>query len=87
DTQFARLEDASIAPIIEQEFTNLGVTIHKNAHLSHVENKQALFDIKDGENIIGQERVAYDKVLIAIGRVPNFPAGLEAAGIEADDRC
>lgn len=86
NNRFANLEDAAISPLIQQEFQRLGVKIHLNAFISHVENKQALFDIKssDGKTVVQTERVAYDKVIIAVGRVPNIPKGLASAGILAD---
>ena len=88
--RFAKLEDESISPIIAQKFADLGIDVLLNAHISTVENKQALFEIKpDGRDgaATDTKRVAYDKVLMAIGRVPNIPQGLEAADIEADKYC
>lgn len=85
-TRFAHLEDPAISPIISDIFEELGITIHLNAFINHIENKQALFDIKtdDGEAVVRQERIAYDKVLIAVGRTPNIPKGIEQAGIKVD---
>ncbi len=88
--RFAKLEDETISPIIQKKFEDLDIKILLNAHISNVENKQALFNIKpDGRDGDTTEtiRVAYDKTLIAIGRVPNFPKGLEAAGIENCPQC
>lgn len=84
DNTFARLEDPAIGNIIEKEFTALGVEIIKNAFINHVENKLAYFDIKNNERTTGTTTVHYDKVLIAIGRTPNLPQGLAAAGIKAE---
>ncbi len=81
-SRFARLEDPSISPIVMNRFTELGVKIHCNANLQKVENKQALIEVKDESGNTTTERVAYDKILVAIGRVPNLPSGLEEAGIE-----
>lgn len=88
DQEFARLEDSAIRPILTEAFTKLGITVHLNAFISHVEGKEAVFDIKSHNgDIKHHERVAFDKVLMAVGRVPNIPKGLEAAGIEFDERC
>lgn len=83
DDRFAKLEDPAISPLIEKKFTELGITIITNAFINRVENKQALFDIKTNNSVIGQERIAYNKVLVAIGRTPNLPNGLAVAGITA----
>ncbi len=84
--RFARLEDEAVSPIIQKVFTNLGITIHLNAFIKEVENKQALFEIKENgnESTLTEVRVAYDKILYAVGRLPNFPKGLDTAGIAAD---
>ena len=84
-SRFARLEDPSISPIVMNRFTELGIQIHCNANIQKVENKQALIEVKDASGNTTTERVAYDKILVAIGRVPNLPNGLEAAGIEYSD--
>lgn len=81
DTEFARLEDPAIRPILQQQFESLGIKIELNAYIQRVENGAAVFDRKDGETVTDTFSVAFDKVLIAIGRVPNLPQGLEAAGI------
>jgi len=87
DTEFARLEDEAIRPILQEKFTALGITIELNSFIQKVENGAAVFDRKDGEVVTDTFAVAFDKVLIAVGRVPNFPKGLKAAGIKADSRC
>ena len=87
DSRFAKLEDEAITPIIEKKFVDLGINILKNASIQKVENGQAIFEIKEDDQAAKEERVAFDKVLIAVGRVPNLPAGMEAAGIKYDTRC
>lgn len=87
DQEFARLEDPAIRPILQKQFEALGIKIELNAFIQKVENDKAIFDRKDGEQVTETFSVPFDKVLIAIGRVPNIPQGLEAAGIKADDRC
>jgi pyruvate/2-oxoglutarate dehydrogenase complex dihydrolipoamide dehydrogenase (E3) component/uncharacterized membrane protein YdjX (TVP38/TMEM64 family) len=81
DSAFARLEDESIRPILKKSFDDLNIKIELNAHINRVESNMAFFDIKDAEKIISEKHVEFDKVLVAIGRVPNFPEGLTEAGI------
>ena len=85
DSRFARLEDTAISPIIEKKCKDLGITIHLNAFISRVENGEAIFDRKEGEEVVGETKVPFDKVLIAIGRVPNLPQGLSAACIKSEN--
>jgi pyruvate/2-oxoglutarate dehydrogenase complex dihydrolipoamide dehydrogenase (E3) component/uncharacterized membrane protein YdjX (TVP38/TMEM64 family) len=84
DTEFARLEDEAIRPILQEQFTSLGITVELNAFIQRVENGAAIFDRKEGDVVTDTFAVAFDKVLIAIGRMPNLPDGLKAAGIEFD---
>lgn len=84
DSAFARLEDIAIGPILQKNFAALGITIELNAFIQKVEAGEAIFDRKDGEAVTGSFSVPFDKVLVAIGRVPNIPGGLEAAGIKSD---
>jgi pyruvate/2-oxoglutarate dehydrogenase complex dihydrolipoamide dehydrogenase (E3) component/uncharacterized membrane protein YdjX (TVP38/TMEM64 family) len=83
DSEFARLEDPAIQPILKASFDKLGITIIHQAFLNRVEGKEAIFDIKDGDAVVSEERVLFDKMLVAIGRTPNLPSGLEVAGIES----
>tara|TARA_B100002051_G_scaffold276170_3_gene322917 strand:- start:2855 stop:4939 length:2085 start_codon:yes stop_codon:yes gene_type:complete len=87
DNEFGRLEDKAIRPKLKAAFTDLGINIKLSAFIKKVEGKEAIFEIKDGDQVVREERVTFDKVLIAVGRVPNLPPGLEAAGIKHDDRC
>lgn len=87
DSEFAKLEDPAIRPILEQHFTSLGITLHKNAHVSHVEDTTAHITITsvDGDPM-QTVTTQFDKTLIAIGRVPNFPTGLDVANIARDEQ-
>lgn len=87
DQEFARLEDSVIRPILREQFASLGVTIELNAFIQKVEHGVAVFERKVDDIVTDTFSVPFDKVLIAIGRVPNIPKGIEAAGIEADSRC
>ncbi len=84
DSEFARLEDPAIRPIVQRKFKELGIRIELNAHLSEVKNRVAIFDRKEGKVVTGSLSVQFDKVLVAIGRVPNLPNGLEVAGIQSE---
>lgn len=87
DSEFARLEDRAIRPKLKAAFDALGINIHLQAFIKKVEGNTAIFEIKDGDAVIEEKRITFDKVLIAIGRVPNIPKGLEAAGINFDSHC
>lgn len=87
DGRFARLEDEMISSIIEEKFNSLGIKIHLNASIQKVEDKTAIFVIKNSDEVLGEEHVVFDKVLIAIGRTPNIPKGLHDAGIKSDTAC
>jgi pyruvate/2-oxoglutarate dehydrogenase complex dihydrolipoamide dehydrogenase (E3) component/uncharacterized membrane protein YdjX (TVP38/TMEM64 family) len=75
---FAKLEDSALQPIIKKSFTDLGVTIVQEATLTHVEQNVATISTRDSDTVL---TIPFDKVLIAIGRVPNLPKGLSEANI------
>jgi len=83
--RFAGLEDHLISPIIEKEFVDMGITILKQAECKKVSNKTALVDITKNDSAIETKEVSFNKILIAVGRVPNIPQGLDAAGIKSDE--
>jgi pyruvate/2-oxoglutarate dehydrogenase complex dihydrolipoamide dehydrogenase (E3) component/uncharacterized membrane protein YdjX (TVP38/TMEM64 family) len=85
--QFARLEDEAIRPVIQQAFEDLGIRIETGADITRVEGTTAYFNHMHGEQITDEFSVEFDNVLIAIGRVPNMPKGLESAGIKSDRNC
>ena len=80
---FARLEDEVIRPMVRESFEKLGITIVTGAAVEKVEGNTAHFNVLTNDVVTNQFTAAFDKVLIAIGRVPNLPAGLDAAGITA----
>ncbi len=82
--RFARLEDEAISPIITKVFADLGVTVLTNAAVTEVVTNQAQITIKNAAGeVVETKSVTFDKVLVAIGRVPNLPAGLSEAGIKS----
>jgi pyruvate/2-oxoglutarate dehydrogenase complex dihydrolipoamide dehydrogenase (E3) component/uncharacterized membrane protein YdjX (TVP38/TMEM64 family) len=78
--RLARLEDEAISPIIASAFKELGITVLHNAEVTKVEGTVAFISQKDTSETAA---VPFDTVLVAIGRVPNIPKGLEAAGVAA----
>jgi len=87
DSEFAHQEDVAISSILLKQFADLGIKIELSAFVQKVENSFAIFDHKDGDQITETFSVPFDKVLIAIGRVPNIPQGLAKAGIKFDKDC
>lgn len=85
--RFAQLEDPSIGAILKAQFESLDITIHLNASLREVTNRLAtIHRSTEGESAKNDIHIAYDKILFAVGRVPNLPTGLAVAGIEADTK-
>lgn len=87
DTEFARLDDPAIRPILAERFAELGITIQLQAYINRVEENVAIFDIKNGDEVVDEVQVTFDKILLTVGRVPNLPDGLKTAGIAFDARC
>lgn len=87
DKELGRLEDDAIRPLLANRCDELGIKVLYSAHIQKVEGHTAYFDIKENSTVLETTTVEFDKVLIAIGRVPNLPKGLEAAGIKYDERC
>ncbi len=79
---FARLEDEALRPIIHTACTKLGITILQNVSITSVQNNIATISQTDTTTT---KNIPFDKVLIAIGRIPNLPQGLEAATIQYDN--
>jgi len=78
--RLARLEDEAISPIIADAFKKLGMTVLHNAEVTKVEGEVAFVSVTDSPEITS---VPLDTVLIAVGRVPNLPQGLEAANVQS----
>jgi pyruvate/2-oxoglutarate dehydrogenase complex dihydrolipoamide dehydrogenase (E3) component/uncharacterized membrane protein YdjX (TVP38/TMEM64 family) len=82
--RFAKLEDPAVAKILEQTFLDQGITLLLNATIQSCTNKTATFITNANDGTVTSALVTYDKVLIAVGRVPNLPTGLEIATIIYD---
>jgi pyruvate/2-oxoglutarate dehydrogenase complex dihydrolipoamide dehydrogenase (E3) component len=84
--QFLRKEDPDAAGILEESFRRDGVDIRFNTTVTRVEKQggeKLLHLDSDGE----ADTLAVDELLVGIGRVPNVQdLGLEAAGVEYDER-
>lgn len=76
DERFARLEDPEISNILEKRFINQGIKIVLNSEVASVNDTRAI--ISSGETTLD---VPFDRVLVAIGREPNIPTGLELAEV------
>ena len=76
DSDLAKFADAELVTILKEKFSDLGIKIIYQAHIKEVKNKLAYFEINN-KTIT----VSFDKILIAIGRIPNLPKGLDEAKI------
>jgi len=81
DTRFGKLEDPSVSELLEKKFISMGINIMLESNMTEVSGNTAVFTVGDKEKL-KEKRVEFDKILIAVGRVPNLPAGLETAGID-----
>ncbi|MEZ4194782.1 MAG: FAD-dependent oxidoreductase [Candidatus Paceibacterota bacterium] len=82
---FARLEDEAIRPIIQKAFTGLGINILTEASVKSISGKVADIEAVSADRFaLRREQIHFDKVLIAIGRVPNLPKGLHTAEIKSE---
>lgn len=77
-------EDAEAARLLEQTLRGEGIALHLGARVSRVEPEAG------GSGALVLEtgaRVAYDRILVAVGRRPSVERlGLENVGVEADAR-
>ena len=79
ENRLASREDEAVANVLADRFAALGITVLLNSEVTGVTQEIA--------NVSSGTKVEFDKVLVAVGRVPNFPAGLKAANIKYDERC
>lgn len=73
-----KLEDSAVADILQTTFSECGINFIGDAHLESVEQKVAQIALGETGEMTA---VPFDKILIAIGRTPNLPDGLESAAI------
>lgn len=81
------LEDAEISKFMERAYKKRGMEIHTGARFekAELEKDGVTVTFKDGKG--KSQTVHVDRVLSAIGRVPNSgDLGLDKAGVKTDDR-
>lgn len=74
--------DPDVSRAAERILRSLGVKVYTNTSLKSLEVKgqEAVAELSNGE------RLAVEKVLVAVGRRPRHVAGMEKLGIETDSR-
>lgn len=80
-------EDSAIRPKLQVALEATGVTFLPDTSLQEIKNSVATCMQTQADGSSATVTVPFDKILIAIGRIPNLPKGLEAAGIAYDERC
>ena len=80
--KFAPLEDEAIRPIITKALIDTGITILQSAAINHIDGTTAYITQAEVTDTVA---VSFDKILIAIGRVPNIPGGLALAYVDVTD--
>jgi uncharacterized membrane protein YdjX (TVP38/TMEM64 family)/NAD(P)-dependent dehydrogenase (short-subunit alcohol dehydrogenase family) len=83
-TEFARLEDPAIRPVLHRAFSDLDITLLTAAAVTTVDGQTAYIDQTNVDGTINKLSVEFNRVLVAIGRVPNLPLGLPIADVDAD---
>jgi len=80
--ELARLEDPAIRTVLKQKFADLGITVETNATLQEVAGETTAHFIRDTGDTFA---ATFDKLLVAIGRIPVLPQGLDEAGIKSSE--
>ncbi|MDT8368118.1 MAG: dihydrolipoyl dehydrogenase [Longimicrobiales bacterium] len=81
------LEDAEVSKFMEQAYRKRGMEIHTGARFQKAEIGDAGIAVTFTDAKGEDQTLTVDKVLLAVGRVPNTEdCGLEAAGVETDER-
>ncbi len=76
ETELCFREDPALQRVLQQRASELNIVVHTSSVIDRIVGSEAV--VKQGDAEI---RVPFEKVLIAIGRVVNLPAGLDTAGI------
>ncbi len=85
-SRLAKLEDEAISPIITKVFTDLDIDLLLNAKVKRILNNIADIEISDHSGHVTElKQIGFDKVLVAIGRVPNIPKGLKTANVKTTE--
>ena len=81
------LEDAEISAELEKAFGKRGMTIHTGAKLDASEHTDSGVRLTFTDSDGSQQTLEVDRVLAAVGRVPNTEdAGLDAAGVATTEK-
>src|SRR5437016_1100155 len=87
DRQIASKEDLDVAQALLENFTSEGIEVLLEAKVREIEGLSGKHIRIRGENRHGDQRIEGTDLLVAAGRTPNTRGiGLEAAGVELDER-
>ena len=84
ESRLASREEETVGLVLQNKFDDLGIHVLYHARLLRVESeREAVVAVShSGETSDSEEkRIPFDALLMAIGRVPVFPRGLEQADI------
>lgn len=80
-------EDEDISNLVARNLEKKGVTIHHNAHLERLVEKDGYVEYELSYTDGTREVIEVEKALLSVGRVPNVETlNLEAAGVEMSKR-
>ncbi|MDC0506040.1 FAD-dependent oxidoreductase [Candidatus Gracilibacteria bacterium] len=83
DALIAREEQES-SKLLQGIFKKKGIKVHTGAYIKSADKAEIIITDKDGKK---EKKIAYDKVLVALGRRANIEKlGLKNAGIDADEK-
>jgi pyruvate/2-oxoglutarate dehydrogenase complex dihydrolipoamide dehydrogenase (E3) component/uncharacterized membrane protein YdjX (TVP38/TMEM64 family) len=83
DSELGRLEDVAIRSIITHSCEKLGIQVEYGVVLEKVEHGVAMFHQATPDGTKSTLAIPHDAILVAIGRVPNLPQGLNYARVTA----
>ncbi len=75
--------DRDVSKVLAWHLKRLGVAIHTSTYVTKLERKEGLVEL----TLSNGEKIKVEKVLVAVGRVPNTKdLGLETAKVELDEK-
>ncbi|MEJ7600748.1 MAG: NAD(P)/FAD-dependent oxidoreductase [Kofleriaceae bacterium] len=78
-------EDADVSAVVAARFTQIGVTVHRQARIESIVTRDAEVELTWRDHADTVQVRCYDRVLIATGRAPSTTElGLEHPGVELD---
>ena len=78
DDELGVHSDPSIRPLIAERCSDLGIESYLHSTITHVQGTTAQVE---SQTTPQEHHIEFDKILVAVGRVPNIPQGLEVANI------